>query len=351
MKRIAIAGLGKIGLFHLSILRNIPSVELAGLVDANPAVQKIVRGMGIKLPFFASVPDLLAKENVNGVFACVPPAFNPSIAQACIPKGIALFVEKPMAADLEGARTMEALLKSQKTPPANAVGYMVGHSPIFIKVREILKSGELGQIEIYSASILLGEVFKKQEGWRQNPKISGGGAVAVLGSHLLYLIQSFLGMPKTIQAKMTRLYSMVEDIADIEFTHEGFRGNIKISWSEPDCPDIAIRIKVKGSKAELHIEENRVTILKKANGQGQIFYPWDLPPEPCERLKVRPAREGYASQDISFVDSIGTGKKNLVSWLEGFEVQRLIEGIYKSAAARTALAVPQSCYGRTPESK
>ena len=138
-----------------------------------------------------------------------------------------------------------------------------------------------------------------------------------------------------------RLYSIVEDVADIEFAHEAFRGNLKISWSEPDCRDVAIRIKVKGSKAELRTEENRVTILEKAGGQGQTFYPWDLPSEPCEGLKVRPAREGYASQDIAFVDSIGTGKENLVSWREGFQVQRLIEGIYKSAAAGTALAVPE----------
>lgn len=335
MKRIAVAGLGKIGLFHLSILRNIPGVELAGLVDAVPAAQKTVRGMGVNVPFFLSVDDLLSKEKVDGIFACVPPAFNVSIAEACIPKGVSLFIEKPMAADLEGAKKMMALLSARNSPPANAVGYMVGHVPIFVKAREILKSGDLGQIENYSASILLGEVFQKQEGWRQNPKISGGGAVAVLGSHLLYLVQSFLGMPKTIAAKTTRLYSIVEDVADIEFVHEAFRGNLKISWSEPDCPDVAIRINIKGSKAELRIEENRIT-------GSHTFYPWDLPPEPCEGLKVRPAREGYASQNIAFVDSIGTGKENLVSWREGFQVQRLIEGIYRSAAsAGTPLAVPE----------
>src|SRR3989344_4448088 len=98
MKRIAVVGLGKIGLFHLSILRNIPGVEIAGLVDAEPAVQKTVRGMGGKATFFSSVQDLLSKENVDGIFACVPPAFNVSIAEACIPKGVSLFIEKPMAA-------------------------------------------------------------------------------------------------------------------------------------------------------------------------------------------------------------------------------------------------------------
>jgi predicted dehydrogenase len=341
MKRIAVAGLGKIGLFHLSILRNIPGVELAGLVDAVPAAQKTARGMGVKAPFFPSVDDLLSEEKVDGVFACVPPAFNPSMAQACIPKGVALFVEKPMAADWEGSKKMMTLLSARQSPPANAVGYMVGHSPIFVKAREILESGALGPIESYSASILLGEVFQKQEGWRQNPKISGGGAVAVLGSHLLYLVQSFLGMPQTIQARTTRLYSMVEDAADIEFFHEAFRGNLKISWSEPDCPDVAIKMDIQGSQEDLRIEENRLTILDKRGGPVQTLAPWDLPPEPCEGLAVRPAREGYASQDIAFVDSIGTGRENLVSWRAGFQVQRLIEGIYRSAAASAPLAVPE----------
>ncbi len=340
-KKIAVVGLGKIGLFHLSILRNLDSVEIAGFVDEKKAVQKTVRGMGVQVPFFPSVQELLSKTEVNGIFACVPPAFNPSIAEACIPKGVSLFVEKPMAADLAGAKKMLSILSAQKAAPANAVGYMVAHAPIFIKLREILTAGILGPIESYSASILLGEVFKKQEGWRQNPKISGGGAVAVLGSHLLYLVQSSLGMPKTIQAKTTSLYSIVEDVADIEFKHEDFSGKIKISWSEPDCPDVVIRIEIKGSKADLLVQENRITLKEKSSGQTKIFYPWDLPSEPCEGLKVRPAREGYAAQDIAFVNSIGAGKDNLVSFQAGVQVQRLIEGVYRSAASGSSLAVPE----------
>ncbi|OGR83380.1 MAG: hypothetical protein A2636_06265, partial [Elusimicrobia bacterium RIFCSPHIGHO2_01_FULL_64_10] len=288
IKRIALVGLGKIGLYHLSILRNIDEVHLVGLMDEKDSARKTVQGMGINAPFFDDLDKMLSASDPEGVFACVPPGAAPAIAEKCLRQGRALFLEKPMAADLGSAKKMMALLADRPSPPANAVGFMVAYYPTFEKTLDLLRKESIGRPRHYVATMLLGEVFRRQEGWRQNPALSGGGAVAVLGSHLLYLIQSFFGLPETVSAGTVRLFSNVEDICHARFSHPGgLTGEFRVSWSQPGYSEMSIRLEISGSEGFLDSSESSVSLYGYGAQAGaadqpagpagwQTWYPWDL---------------------------------------------------------------------------
>ena len=325
-KKIAVVGMGKIGLFHLSILRNLPQVEIAALADPKPSAQGTVKGMGLDLPFYDSVKKMLDEVPVDGLFACVPPAFNKKIAEGCAARGISLFLEKPMAASLADAQAILDCAAKASGKITTAVGFMVAYFPLFLKARELLIEGAIGEIKYYSSSMLLGEVFQKQEGWRQNPKISGGGAVAVLGSHLLYLLQAYFGMPKKIQAKVTKLFSGVEDIARARLDHGPFSGDFHVSWSEKGYSDMALDIKIEGTKGNIDVTE---TSLELHGAHNQAWYPWDFPKDNSSFIQIQ--QQGFTAQDEDFVSALGTGRQVRAPWSEGLKVQRLIEGIYRAA--------------------
>ena len=329
-KRVAIVGLGKIGLFHLSILRNLDEVELVGLVDEKTSVQKTVKGMGVNVPFFKSIEDLIENAMPQGIFACVPPVYNPAVAEACIPKGVALLVEKPMAASLADAEKMVALLKSQMTPPANAVGHMVAYYPAFEKAGRMLQ--EIGQIKGYDAELFLGEVFKKQEGWRQNPKISGGGALAILGSHLLCILITFFDMPESVTTtEIKREYSDVENeiFAQLNYPNH-ITGSLKVSWSKPHYSEMGFKIDVAGSSGTLIASEKSIYLLPSTGNIIPMFL-WDLVENTAPKAKFRPNQPGYLEQDLDFIRAIGTGKETRVSWEHGLKIQKVIDAIYRSA--------------------
>lgn len=346
-KKVAIVGLGKIGLFHLSILKTIPEAEIVGLVDEKGSVQKTVKGMGIDAPFFASVDALLDNAKPDGIFACVPPAFNRSIAEKCLPKGIAVFLEKPISARLDDAQKICRLVNG-KLAPANAVGYMVAYYPIFREAKKLILEGMIGEVKHYAATISLGEVFKKQEGWRQNPAVSGGGAVTVLGSHLLYLIQSFFGLPERVSARTIKLFSQVEDIGQAQFDHSGdLTGTFQVSWSKPGYSEMGIQIEAQGTRGTLEISESALSLYAFEGHprypQGwKVWYPWDFEERQKDPGKVALSQQGFAEQDNDFIRSIGSDCRPLVTWSEGLKVQRMIEGIYRSSQDQgRSIALPE----------
>lgn len=337
-KKIGIIGLGKIGLFHLSILKNCPEVEIVGLVDKNSSAQKMVKGMGIAGPFFSEVSEFIQMTKPDGVFACVPPAFNRVIAEQCVPRGISVFLEKPLAANLKDAQQILKLLQDSKKTITNAVGYMVEYYPTFQHAKKLLNEKVVGEVRHYSASLSLGEVFKKEGGWRQNPEISGGGAIAIVGSHLLYLLQSFLGMPVKVQSNLVKLFSDVEDIAQIRFEYpEKFFGDVYISWSRPGYSEMGFQIIVEGTKGFFEVTENSLSLYtfegNAATSPGwKVWYPWDLTQTKPDSAPLDAGQQGYVDQDYDFVRSIGSDKQPRVSWQDGLNVQKMLESIYRSGS-------------------
>ena len=106
MKRIAVVGLGKLGIIHSSILNALPDVELTAVMDKDKGLRRYLYGMGIRVPFYQSLEEMLAGEKLDGVFVCVPSSASYSVVKACIERGINIFVEKPMCLTAKEAQDL-----------------------------------------------------------------------------------------------------------------------------------------------------------------------------------------------------------------------------------------------------
>src|SRR5262249_8879986 len=119
--RLAIVGLGRMGVAHAAILSMMPEVTLVGAADSQPSAARRLHGLGFRIPVYRTLDELLARVPPDAVWVCTPPDSHLPVARHCLEAGAAGFVEKPLAHSLDDARTLAALARG--AAPPGACGY------------------------------------------------------------------------------------------------------------------------------------------------------------------------------------------------------------------------------------
>ncbi len=81
---------------------------------------------------------------IDGVFVTTTPNHHSAITCACLEKSIPVFLEKPMAINLKDAAKIVKVAK--ETGTRLQVGFNCRYAPFFVKMKEIVSSGGLGEI-------------------------------------------------------------------------------------------------------------------------------------------------------------------------------------------------------------
>lgn len=120
--RVAVIGVGSLGQHHARIYAGLEEAELAAVVDADPVrAAAIASRHGV--PALTSCTDL--PRDLEAVSVAVPTSAHAPIVEACLRRGLAVLVEKPMAASLEEAASMAREAERSGRP------LLVGHTERF----------------------------------------------------------------------------------------------------------------------------------------------------------------------------------------------------------------------------
>jgi predicted dehydrogenase len=338
----AIIGLGKIGIMHTAMVRNVPGARLAALIDREPKLGSHVQSMmGSPVPFFTSVEEALKQVSLQGVFVCTPQFAHRSVAEACLKAGLDVFVEKPLAHKLEDAEAMFETL--QKYPQAvTGVGYMKSHEGYCQEVARLLQGGVIGALKSFEATCYLSQVFAPKKGWIYTQPLSGGGMVINSTCHLLHTLQRWFGSVKAVTAQCTSVYSTeVEDEANVQLEYEGVTGKLHTSWSKPGYEVETSKVSIEGSTGRLDVDSAgfRLDVQRPAAGFDVGVHEvarWEFE-RPGFNLSPGYGGEGYYREDADFVAACNERRPAAVSWEEGLTVQRVIDAIYRSHGQRIEL--------------
>ncbi len=119
--RVAVIGLGDMGLKHAADLPGLPNVELAAIVDTRQAaLATYAPKLGVPAcAAFTSVEALIeaARDGrlvLDAVDVCVPNAFHAAASIAALEIGLDVLCEKPVANTLEGARRIAAAAEASR---------------------------------------------------------------------------------------------------------------------------------------------------------------------------------------------------------------------------------------------
>ncbi len=141
-----------------------------------------------EVPFWTTdAEELIGNPQVDAVYVATPPRYHLEYALRVCAAGKPCLIEKPMGRCGEEARRITQIFAEKKVPLF--VAFYRRALAKFTKVKEILDSGQLGQI----VSIQYFYAAPPKGGWRVVPRESGGGLFVDLGCHVIDLLHYWFG--------------------------------------------------------------------------------------------------------------------------------------------------------------
>jgi predicted dehydrogenase len=166
----------------------------------------------------ASSPDeIINNGNIDAVFICTPNYLNQDLTVKALKAGKHVFCEKPPALSAEGVKEIRDIEKLSKKKLM--YGFNHRHHASVIKIKEIVDSKKLGRI-LWMRGRYGKEVNDDFfDGWRANPKLSGGGILIDQGIHMLDLMLHLGQHFDEVQSIVSNLYWKKKGIEDNVFVN------------------------------------------------------------------------------------------------------------------------------------
>ncbi len=205
--RLGLIGLGYIGKIHLLGARNAPvclahppvSVRYVSLLTTHPEEN---RAYAESLGFEKVYKDQAAflESGIDGVDICTPNAMHFSQARAALERGLPVYCEKPMAMDAGEARAMAGLAAEKGV--ANQVALTYRFHPSSLRAKAYIEAGVIGDIIAVRGHLFHSSYLDKERptSWRLQNSLSGGGALADLGIHILDQMMYMAGPVDSLRA-------------------------------------------------------------------------------------------------------------------------------------------------------
>ena len=284
--RIAHAGLGNWG---KNLLRNFSQLaEVAWLCDVNPERRSEFAQTYPSARLTADFDEALRDESVDAVVIATPVPTHYELARRALAAGKHVFVEKPPA--MRGAEMEELVDLAEERGRVLMPGHLLLYHPGVRKLKEIVDSGELGDVlYVYGNRQNLG-TFRTNE-----------NALWSLGVHdlsvLLYLIDE---EPSEVRAHGNAFLN--RGVEDVVFCYLGFpsgkMAHMHLSWLDPHK---IRRITVVGNDRMAVFDDmerdRKITVYDNWRTRtGDIYSPTVAATEPlrleCEHFLALVAGEG-----------------------------------------------------------
>ena len=239
-KSICVVGAGYWGKNHIKTLSQLN--VLRGIVEQDKATLEILLNKYPGVCGHSSIEDALLK-NYDGYTIATPAKTHFEIAKAIMNARKNLLIEKPMTLSIEEAEQL--VLLSEKNNINAMVGHVLLFHPAVKKIKELLKRGDIGDLQyLYSNRLNLGKVRTEENVfWSLAPH-----DIAIFQ----YLTDS---TPKKINATgSTFLQEGIPDSTLTQLEYEnGVKGHIFVSWLHPFKEH---RLVVIGSEAMISFEDS-----------------------------------------------------------------------------------------------
>ncbi|MCW4016283.1 MAG: Gfo/Idh/MocA family oxidoreductase [Candidatus Bathyarchaeota archaeon] len=274
--RVAVIGLGKMGLLHSSLLNVFSNVELVALCDKskllNRLYKKIFSPTGVLV---VNDIDKLAGLDLDVAYVTTPISSHSSIVKTLYEKEIArhLFVEKALATNYEQAKEMCELAKNSDS--ITMVGYMKRFSVVFGKAKELLQQGNLGKIKSFKAYAYSSDFLGLTK--ESMSSASRGGALRDIGCHIIDLSLWILG-DFDVQNVLSSTRNETGSELSVSFTvtnSAGLSGQINVSQQMPNYRMPEFGLFIKCSDGTIDVNDDRL-LLTSSDGTQQKWYRHDL---------------------------------------------------------------------------
>ena len=223
MVNVAVVGAGAWGKNHIRVFSEIPGVRLKYVCDNAPSKLGPLQKAYPQIQMVEDLEPILRDPEVEGIVVASSAVSHGPVGKEILKAGKDVLVEKPMALSIQHAEEMMEL--AEKKRRILMVGHLLIYHPVVDRLKEMVKSGELGTIHyVYTQRVNLGVI-------RQDENALWSFAPHDL-SIILYLLDE---EPSAVSASgESYIQRGIEDVVflNLQFA-DGKMANIQLSWLDP----------------------------------------------------------------------------------------------------------------------
>lgn len=257
--RLGFLGVGWIGRHRMQAIVETGAAEAVAVCDPSAAMAEGAAAIAPGCLRAASLDELL-DAGLDGLVIATPSALHAEQAMQALERGVAVFCQKPLGrsagevqAVIEAARRADRLL---------AVDLSYRHTAAVRAVEPLVRGGELGRV--YAAELCFHNAYGPDKPWFRDARLSGGGCVMDLGTHLVDLVLWMLAFPRVLEIRSTLLAGgrrvrgrgdrVVEDYAAVELVLDGgVSARLACSWNLPAGRDAVIEASFYGDRGGVSV--------------------------------------------------------------------------------------------------
>jgi predicted dehydrogenase len=316
---IGVVGVGYWGSKHVRVLRSTTGV--ASVVEIDERFTRIGEAPSHVDQGLVGYGDISeALPHVDALVIATPPSSHARLGMQAIAAGKHVLVEKPLA-----TTTSEAQLLVEAAEAAGVVlmpGHTLEHNAAVHKLRDIVRSGELGQLYYLD--------FARENLGLYQPDV---GVIFDLAPHDISIANFVLGSePTTVTAWGSRhVHDQHEDIAHllIDYSEVGVRAYVHLSWLSPQK---VRRVTAVGSRKMAVYDD--LSADEKIRVYDKAAVPAEQDDGPLSRVAYHlgdvlspfvPFAEPLAVQDQHFVDCVIGGSRPATGGKSGLTVVQVLE--------------------------
>ena len=204
--RLGVIGLGNMGSSHAKkiLAGECPEMEVTAVCDIKPErLDWAEENLGNGVAGFADAEEMMDSGLVDAVVVAIPHYDHPKYSIMAMKKGLHVMVEKPA-----GVYTKQVLEMNRVADECQVVFAIMMNqrtNGMYRKMREMIQSGEMGQIR--RTSWIISDWYRPQAyydsgDWRATWSGEGGGVLLNQCPHNLDLWQWICGMPSKVTAHL-----------------------------------------------------------------------------------------------------------------------------------------------------
>jgi len=338
--RVAVIGCGGISELHLRTFAAMPDVEIVAGVDIKPERLAVMQEkFGIK-KLYKDWKVMLKEVKPDAVDVCTPNGVHAAAAIDASNAGCHVITEKPMA--MNPAECTRMIAAAKKAGKVLVTGFQYRYHPVTQMIKRFREEGQFGNIMFVKCQALRRRGIPNWGVFGQKA-LQGGGPMIDIGVHVIEMAHYAMGRPRPVAATgnvwtyMGNKKSNVVipwpnwdhktyTVEDLAIGHIRFENGAVLQIESSFCGHIEKDVwnfNMIGDKGGCNWDPAAV-FTDKAGTMVNITPQW-LPQDGFDAM--------FTSKLKNFVDGCLTGSPLEAPGEDGLTVQKILDGVYRSAAA------------------
>lgn len=310
--------------------------------------------------------DMIADPKIDVISITTPNTLHKEMALAAIAAGKHVHCEKPLSPSITDSLEMAAAAETAGVQ--TQVGFNYIKNPLLKLAREMIESGELGEITGFRGIHAEDYMHDTESPWTWRIDPSGGpGVIADLGSHIIGMARFLLGPIAEVNADVRTVVKsrpvargaterkdvLVDDVARILVNFgRGCGGTIEANWIATGRK-MQLGFELYGSKGSLVFTQERLNELQLYRAGGEAHaHGVDSRTNGYVRLEAGPQHYPYGQFCIAgghqlgfndlktieigeFLGAIGKGQASGPNFREACEIQKVVDAAIASSKSRS----------------